>query len=549
VSGAGREGRLGHPWLIAALIVTAGCTLVGAALSSMVGWPSVPWAGALTALLVIPGSSVAAGRLGPYGPRVLVQTIVTFGLLAVAGAIDVLLVVGLGPVPQGQGRSILLVSMAAAGVTAILAVPAGRWLGHRANLWVFGRHRDPSETLRSFGNRMSRALPMDEVLLQLLESLQATMSLSAAEIWTGADGELVRAASVPDRGPDVLRLTPQEVPVVAGAQAQGRLWMQIWVPAALSGRGDTVVRSVSVAHLGRLLGLLVLERPPGADPFGEDEDQLLVDLARQVGLALYNVRLDSALQTSLELLRVRNAELVASRARIVSAADESRRQIERDLHDGAQQHLVALAVKVGLVKTMLPADPVSAAELLEGMRTDVQATLTQLRELAHGIYPTLLRDRGLRDALTAAALRSALPTSVLADEQNRYPADVEAAVYFCCLEAMQNASKHAGSAAVVTVCVTQEADTLAFGVRDTGSGFTAVGEGHGFVNMRDRIGVLGGVLRVESAPGQGTVVRGELPYRAIEPPEPADPTRDPRTPVEEPDDVIALPHPVMLPEV
>ena len=135
----------------------------------------------------------------------------------------------------------------------------------------------------------------------------------------------------------------------------------------------------------------------------------------------------------------------ASRLRIVTTADESRRQIERNLHDGAQQHLVALAVKVGLVKTLLGSDPDTATLMVDELRGDVQAALDELRELAHGIYPPLLRDRGLGEALLNAANRSPLRTMVSADGVQRHDTDIEAAVYFCCLEAMQNAGKYAGA--------------------------------------------------------------------------------------------------------
>ena len=155
---------------------------------------------------------------------------------------------------------------------------------------------------------------------------------------------------------------------------------------------------------------------------------------------MHNSRLDTALQASLDDLRVANDQLSASRARIVAAADQSRRKIERDLHDGAQQHLVALAVKLGLARQLVEADPAAVATLLEELRGDAQATLTELRELAHGIYPPLLMDRGLPEALRAAANRAVLPTEVVADV-GRYDSEVEAAVYFCCLEAMQNAGK------------------------------------------------------------------------------------------------------------
>jgi len=220
--------------------------------------------------------------------------------------------------------------------------------------------------------------------------------------------------------------------------------MQVWLPGVLAEHENRVVRVAPMAHSGELLGLLVCARAEGDNRVHRGRRAgLLTELARQVGLGLHNSRLDTALQASLDDLRVANDQLSASRARIVAAADQSRRKIERDLHDGAQQHLVALAVKLGLARQMLEADPAAVATLLEELRGDAQATLTELRELAHGIYPPLLMDRGLPEALRAAANRAVLPTDVAADV-GRYDSEVEAAVYFCCLEAMQNAGKYAG---------------------------------------------------------------------------------------------------------
>ena len=356
-------------------------------------------------------------------------------------------------------------------------------------------------------------MPLDELLLQLAETLKKTMQLSSAEIWTGTGGVLTRTVSVPDRPAATLRLGPEELPVAARAHAQGNAWLGVWAPMLLEGRGDAQVRSVSVAHLGELLGMIVIDRPDGEAPFNEEEDRVLVDLARQVGLALHNVRLDSALQASLEELQRRNEELVASRARIVAAGDESRRRIERNLHDGAQQHLVALAVKVGLVKRLFEGDPDAAMAMLDEFRGDVQAALEELRELAHGIYPPLLRDRGLTEALRSAANRVPLPTSTAMVDVGRYDTEVETAIYFCCLEALQNAGKYAGDGATIAVAMGNGDGGLWFEVADDGAGFdpAAASESHGFVNMRDRLGAVGGELTVTSAPGGGTTVRGSVP--------------------------------------
>jgi signal transduction histidine kinase len=205
-------------------------------------------------------------------------------------------------------------------------------------------------------------------------------------------------------------------------------------------------------------------------------------------------------------------ELRVSRARIVAAADAERRRIERNLHDGAQQHLVALAVNLRLARDLAETDPVSAFGALDDLAADVKATITELRNLAHGIYPPLLSDSGLATALRSAAARCPLDVSVHAEGAGRYPAEMEAAIYFCCLEALQNAAKHAPTSHV-TVRLWEESGSLSFEVTDDGAGFAveSTPPGHGFMNMGDRLGAIGGVLRWDSAPGAGTCIFGSAP--------------------------------------
>jgi signal transduction histidine kinase len=270
-----------------------------------------------------------------------------------------------------------------------------------------------------------------------------------------------------------------------------------------------------VAHSGSLLGLVVVIRRPD-ESFSEEEERVLAELVRQVGLALHNVRLDSALQASLDELRHKAEELQASRARIVAAADAERRRIERNLHDGAQQRLVALAVKLGLVRRFVDTDLQQTRSMLDELREELKDAVEELRSLAHGIYPPLLMDQGLAAALGSAAQRATIPTRVETGPLGRYPSEVEAAAYFCCLEALQNAMKHAGPDATATVRVWEEAGALRLAVVDDGAGFdaAAMGTGSGFVNMRDRLGAIGGSLQVESSPGGGTSVLGILPVES-----------------------------------
>jgi signal transduction histidine kinase len=382
---------------------------------------------------------------------------------------------------------------------------------------VYGERVSPDEALRTWGSRLTRAIPLDELLLQLCESLRKSMALASAEIWTGQDGRYEWAAGVPHRKPAVVEIGPKERSVVARAGVSGGTWMEIWLPQLLGGHRATAFRIAPLAHQGALLGLIVCRRSPGGEEYTEEDDRVLTELARQVALALHNVQLDSALQASLEELHQANDELRASRARIVAAGDAERRKLERNLHDGAQQHLVALAVKLRLAKDMVEDDTHGAEEMLDEIRGDLQDAIQELRALAHGIFPPLLVSGGLGEALTAAASRSALPAIVVADGVSRHPAEVEAAVYFCCLEALQNAGKHAGDGASVRIRLWQADAALGFEVTDDGAGFDPAGaaqEGHGFINMADRLGAFGGDLTVRSAPGEGTTITGSIPLNA-----------------------------------
>lgn len=230
-------------------------------------------------------------------------------------------------------------------------------------------------------------------------------------------------------------------------------------------------------------------------------------------LAVRNRDLDSALQASLVEVEAKAKELQLSRTRIVATADQERRKIERNLHDGAQQHLVALAMKLNLVRDLV-ADDAEAAPLLDDITEGVKDTLRELRALAHGIYPPLLMESGLAVALSAAAGRSPLPTSVHA-EVGRYRSEIEASVYFCVLEALQNAAKHAPGASVV-IRIREDDGELHFEVTDDGPGMVegAKDGGQGFVNMSDRLGAIGGDVAWEQAATGGVCVRGRVPLEA-----------------------------------
>ncbi|MGI9052086.1 MAG: GAF domain-containing sensor histidine kinase [Ilumatobacteraceae bacterium] len=518
---AGAVDRRRMQWVGWGMAVATEAAIVAIALRLLTDWPPQPSAVALglTGLIPLALTLGALPRMVARVDRLLTRTVEAAGLTALVLAIYVVVVIGLGRTPSDGERTLLLLSMAAAGLCALLYLPARRWLTERANRLVYGERVSPDELLRTFGQRLTRSIPMDELLLQLTESLRKAMVLVSAEVWTGQDGRFELAAGVPHRQHPTIQLGTKEATVVARAGVSGGTWLDIWMPAIVGPNGSSAMRLAPVAHAGKLLGFITATRRRDAEAFAEAEDRVLTELARQVALALHNVQLDAALQASLEELQVRNTELQNSRARIVAAGDNERRKLERNLHDGAQQHLVALAVKVRLTRDAVEDDPDDAIAMLDEIKGNVQDAIQELRALAHGIFPPLLMSGGLAEALPAAATRSALPTTLEATGIGRYSADMEAAVYFCVLEALQNAGKHAGEGSTARVKVAEVNGALTFEVADDGAGFDAAGSaatGHGFVNMADRLGAFGGTVTVRSKPGAGTTILGTLPVAAAD---------------------------------
>jgi signal transduction histidine kinase len=236
----------------------------------------------------------------------------------------------------------------------------------------------------------------------------------------------------------------------------------------------------------------------------------LVDsVCAAAGLSLDNERLAAE-------LRARLVELQESRTRLVTAADEARRRIERNLHDGAQQQLVALRISLGLARQLVENSPGQAADLLAQTEHLAASALEDLRELAHGIYPPLLADLGLRAALDAQARKAAIPVTVEAPGIERYAQEIEAAVYFCVLEALQNTAKYAhASTARIALC--HNGRDLAFTVEDDGTGFASAStpKGTGLQGISDRLAALNGTVDITSAPGHGTRVAGRVPAPPI----------------------------------
>lgn len=210
-------------------------------------------------------------------------------------------------------------------------------------------------------------------------------------------------------------------------------------------------------------------------------------------------------------LRAQADELCCSRTRLVAATDSERRRIERDLHDGAQQRLIAIGIALSRARDLCRSDAGEAARVLEGLRDELRVAHDELRDLAQGVYPPVLTEHGLEAALQSAADRSSLPVAVALRPLGRHPADVEAALYFCCVEALQNAAKHSQASSVTLACGIDEA-TMWVSVTDDGTGFgDEHAAGTGLVNLRDRLGAVGGTLDLAARPGGGTIVRGAVP--------------------------------------
>ncbi len=240
-----------------------------------------------------------------------------------------------------------------------------------------------------------------------------------------------------------------------------------------------------------------------------DQEAFVRAAGAAAALRLEHAQLETELKASM-------VDLARSRRRLVEAADAERQRIERDLHDGAQQHLVGMRVKLALAMEAVQADRALGERMLGEIGTELDEALEELRSLAQGVYPALLAQRGLTDALRSAARQCSAPVSVCSRDIGRYAPDAEAAVYFCCREALQNVAKHAGEGAVATIGLWEKDSRLYFEVTDSGVGFAraAVAPGRGIVNMRDRIEAVGGMLAVSSGEEMGTLVAGSVPVQA-----------------------------------
>ena len=401
---------------------------------------------------------------------VVAATLVVLAIAVYAGAVALL-----ASVTADRGNTGALFAVALA--LGIAFRPVMRIARRFADRLVYGRRATPYEVLTEFSERVGTSYATEDVLPRMAQVLGEGTGADVARIWLLVGNEYRPAAAWPVD-------TPSALPIKVS-------------PGGFEVSGETVTE---VRDRGELLGALSL-RMPASDPMSPSKQKLVGDLAAQAGLVLRNVRLVE--------------DVRASRQRLVAAQDEERRRLERNIHDGAQQQLVALAVKARLARQLTERDPAKAAEILSQIEAETQSALEDLRDLARGIYPPLLADRGLVAALEAQSRKASMPVSVEAGAVGRYPADVEATVYFCALEALQNVAKYAGADRTV-IRLAQSNGSLSFEVVDEGRGFdpNSVATGSGLQGMADRLAAVGGSLEIRSEPGSGTTVAGRVPVAA-----------------------------------
>ncbi len=458
---SGAEVRHQVKWIVAVIPIMV-------ATSGLMSLIETPWEGlpvmvALWLFAIALGVAITKYRL--YDIDVIINRAVVYGALALfIGLVYVSIVVGVGTLLGLRDESNPVLSIAATALVAIGFQPARRRLERFANRLVFGRKATPYEVLSEFSRRVAATDEslLDAVARSLIEGTSA--SRAAVSVWI--DDQLVESAVWPEEG---------ETP--GGAAL-----------------------ALPITHEGVELGVLTLMAPSGQNISDEDA-RLAGQVASGMGLALKNRLLTERLQSRVEDLR-------ESRRRLVAVQDETRRKLERDLHDGAQQQLVALKVKLGLSRMIAEkeGDPEVVA-LLQEIGDEADHTVESLRAFARGVYPPLLEAEGLGAAVSAHARNSRSPVTVETDGIRRYPKDIESTIYFCVLEALRDSAESDQT----RVRLAQLNGSVTFEIQQDGEGLGETPASMRVIHMRDRIDALAGTLTAVALPGEGTLISGAIP--------------------------------------
>lgn len=435
------------------------------------GWIPIPLTLAEAAYLAAYGLAVTRYQLFDVD-LVISKTAVLAGL---AGFITVVYAVVVGGVGVFLGSGVdtaLPLSVAATVIVAIAFQPLRSRLTQMANRMVYGDRESPYEVLSKLSARMRDQEATEHVMPRMAQLVAIATGAERVTVWAVEHHGLTATASWP---PDEAESTIPSLDLLTDVDHQ-----------------------VPIVHDGATLGAITVSMPRG-ERLAEGARRLIDDVASQAGLVMRNTLL-------IEQLR-------SSRRRLVSAQDDERRRLERDLHDGAQQDFVAAKMRVAMAHRLTERGDVDrATSLLEDALSGIDEGVVSLRRLAHGIYPPQLESEGLGVALQAQTRRSEIPLDVVAIGVGRYSSEIETAVYFCILEAIQNANKYS-SASEIDVIVRGDRESLTFEVIDNGIGFDTKVEamGRGLTNMSDRLDALGGHLDLVSTLGEGTTVFGRLP--------------------------------------
>ena len=480
---AGSEERQQIKWLALAGAVAVVAIVVGVSTYDVLGEQIADG----MMMISIMGLPIAAGvailRYRLYDIDLVINKTVVFTVLAgFITAVYAGVVVGLGRLlPVGQDN--LGLAIMATALVAVAFEPVRLRVQHWANRLVYGQRATPYEALAAMTGRIGASADAGSALPEAARLLAEGTGAAESVVWVAEDGVLVPRAVAGDAAgaPEPVTLVDDEVPDRPGVLMQ------------------------AVRHEGQLVGALSLTKRPGEGASSADR-RLLEDLAGQASMLLANTRLRSRLGDRLEELRT-------SRQRMLVAQDRARHALERDLHDGAQQELVALKVKLGLAQTIATRESAAGvADRLADAAGIADQAVDTLRDVARGIYPPLLESEGLAAALSAQARGSDLAATVLDRTDMRYSRDIEATAFFCVREAVRNATAHA-NADHAHVELIGSSTSLTVIVSDDGSGFDpeATRYGDGLTHMHDRADAAGGSLDVESQLGHGTTVTLTLP--------------------------------------
>lgn len=465
------EERLQLKWFLTAVVVF---------FISMVAGSVVPWSGSgyvMTAggFAVFAAIGIAITKYRLYEIDIVINKALVFGgLAAFVTAVYAVVVVGIGAAFTGSS---LALSITATALVAVIFEPVRSRLQKAANRLVYGARATPYEVLSDLTGRLADTESGEGLLERMAERLGEGTGAERAIVWM-LDPAGMRAVAA--------------APASASPKGQPRPFDQL--PGV----------AVPIEQEGEILGALSVEKDRG-DTLTPTERLLLEDLAGSAGLFVRRLRLDEALE-------MKAIELQQSRRRLVDAQDVERRRLERDLHDGAQQQVVALKVKLGLAQQLSESEGADrATALVRQIADDAQGAIEQIRALAQGIYPPLLEAEGLAAAMPALAAFSPLDVTTEVDTAGRHPLPLEGAVYFCVSEALTNAAKHGQGPVEVKVWDTD--GQVSFSVTDSGPGFDAdaVARGAGLNNMADRLDALGGMVTIASREGRPTTVTGSLP--------------------------------------